>query len=135
MTEGKKAIPSQKRAKRRRKPMEVASRKQAIRNFCLECMGYESAEVIRCTSNACWLFPYRLGSVNKKEITAEQKLLEEFEAKKKKEAAAKRKAVAEAKKTKLTKKKTTKKATKATKKSEQPGSGSQWLYGTGTKRK
>ena len=35
------------------------SRKAAIRARCLECFGYESAEVNRCTSTACPLFPYR----------------------------------------------------------------------------
>ena len=35
------------------------SRKAAIRAFCLECVGHESAEVNRCTSPACPLYPYR----------------------------------------------------------------------------
>lgn len=35
------------------------SRKAAIRAFCLECVGYESAEVNRCTAPACPLYPYR----------------------------------------------------------------------------
>ncbi len=35
------------------------SRKAALRAFCLECMGYESAEVNRCTARACPLYPYR----------------------------------------------------------------------------
>lgn len=35
------------------------SRKAAMRAFCLECMGYESAEVSRCTAPACPLFEYR----------------------------------------------------------------------------
>jgi len=35
------------------------SRKTAIRAFCLECFGYESAEVNRCTAPACPLYPYR----------------------------------------------------------------------------
>ena len=35
------------------------SRKVAIRAFCLECFGYESAEVNRCTAPTCPLFPYR----------------------------------------------------------------------------
>ena len=44
-----------------RQPGEVATRKYAIRNFCLECMGYNAAEVRRCTAPECWLYPYRLG--------------------------------------------------------------------------
>ena len=35
------------------------SRKAAIRAFCLECFGYESAEVNRCTAPTCPLYPYR----------------------------------------------------------------------------
>ncbi len=35
------------------------SRKAAIRAACLECMGYQSAEVNRCTAPACPLYPYR----------------------------------------------------------------------------
>lgn len=35
------------------------SRKAAIRGLCLECMGYQSAEVNRCTAPACPLYPYR----------------------------------------------------------------------------
>lgn len=72
MSDSESKIPSQKRLRRRRKPGEVVSRKQAIRNFCLECVGYESAEVIRCTSTECWLHPYRLGAVDKDEIEDEQ---------------------------------------------------------------
>ena len=37
------------------------SRKAAMRAFCLECVGYESAEVNRCTAPACPLYPYREG--------------------------------------------------------------------------
>ena len=35
------------------------SRKAAMRAFCLECMGYDAAEVRRCTAPACPLYPYR----------------------------------------------------------------------------
>ena len=38
---------------------EGKSRKAAIRAFCLECMGYQSAEVNRCTAPACPLYSYR----------------------------------------------------------------------------
>lgn len=36
------------------------SRKAAIRAFCLECMGWQSAEVPRCTVPACPLYEFRL---------------------------------------------------------------------------
>lgn len=48
--------------KHRRDPgtlVKPASR--AIRYFCLECMGYQQAEVGRCTATECHLWPYRLG--------------------------------------------------------------------------
>ncbi len=48
--------------KRRRLPNEICTARTAIRNHCLECVGYESAEVARCTAPACWLYPYRLGA-------------------------------------------------------------------------
>ena len=34
---------------------------RVIRLFCLECMGGNAAEVRRCTSPGCALFPYRMG--------------------------------------------------------------------------
>jgi hypothetical protein len=37
------------------------SRKAALRAFCLECVGYESAEVNCCTTPACPLYEYREG--------------------------------------------------------------------------
>jgi hypothetical protein len=40
---------------RKRNPIKV------IRAFCLSCMGDNSAEVRRCTSPGCALFPYRMG--------------------------------------------------------------------------
>jgi hypothetical protein len=40
---------------RRRNPIEV------MRIFCLDCMGGNRAEVRRCTSVGCSLWPYRLG--------------------------------------------------------------------------
>jgi hypothetical protein len=39
----------------KRNPIKV------IRAFCLTCMGGNAAEVRRCTSPGCALFPYRLG--------------------------------------------------------------------------
>ena len=35
------------------------SREAAFRAFCLECVGYESAEVNRCTVPACPLYTFR----------------------------------------------------------------------------
>ena len=34
---------------------------ETMRKFCLGCMGGNAAEVRRCTSPGCALFPYRLG--------------------------------------------------------------------------
>lgn len=35
--------------------------KRAIRAMCIECMGGMQAEVARCTSDDCALFPFRMG--------------------------------------------------------------------------
>ena len=34
---------------------------KAIRLFCRECLGYQIAEIPRCTAPLCPLFPYRMG--------------------------------------------------------------------------
>ena len=47
--------------RRWRRPGQLTSRVNAIRNHCLECVGYNSAEVERCTAPECWLWPYRFG--------------------------------------------------------------------------
>ncbi len=47
--------------RRRREPGEVATPIIAIRNFCLECCGYQPSEVKLCTAPKCWLYPYRFG--------------------------------------------------------------------------
>jgi hypothetical protein len=44
-----------------RKEDEVATARVSIRNHCVECMGWNVAEVERCTSPDCWLYPHRLG--------------------------------------------------------------------------
>ena len=36
-------------------------RAEAIRLFCLECMGGSMPEVRRCVSPACFLYPFRFG--------------------------------------------------------------------------
>jgi len=48
--------------RRRRKEGEIATRGIAIRNFCLECVGYNSGEVSKCSAKKCWLYPYRMGA-------------------------------------------------------------------------
>jgi len=47
--------------KRRRQRGELASPLKSIRNHCLECCGYNHAEVTRCTAPGCWLYPFRAG--------------------------------------------------------------------------
>ena len=46
-------------------PGEVATRSVAIRNHCLECCGYNNAEVRRCSGPECWLYPYRMGTLDR----------------------------------------------------------------------
>lgn len=41
------------------------TRKNAIRRFCLECMGGSVREVRLCTAPNCPLYPYRMGNKNK----------------------------------------------------------------------
>lgn len=36
------------------------SRKAAIRSFCLECVGWDAAEVQKCKDRACPLYRWRL---------------------------------------------------------------------------
>lgn len=45
-----------------RKALTGKSRRAAIRSFCLECVGYQQAEVDRCPAIACPLHPFRLPS-------------------------------------------------------------------------
>ena len=35
---------------------------KVMRRFCMECMGGSTAEVRRCTSVGCALWPYRMGT-------------------------------------------------------------------------
>ncbi len=58
--------------KRRRKPGEYDGRKEAIRNMCMECMGYEMTEIKLCTAKGCWLYPWRLGALDSESIKAEK---------------------------------------------------------------
>lgn len=71
--------------KRRRKPGEAPTRKDCIRNFCLECMHYQIAEIRRCTATECWLYPYRLGALDKETIEAEREQVKEEKSRKRKE--------------------------------------------------
>lgn len=57
---------------RERKPGELPTRKNAIRLFCLECCGWQYSETAKCSHESCWLYPYRMGSVNKKEVEEEK---------------------------------------------------------------
>ena len=43
-----------------RRAWDAASRKGAIRAFCLECVGWQESEVHQCTAPACPLFEFRL---------------------------------------------------------------------------
>ena len=50
---------------------------KAIRRFCLECMGYQQAEVPRCTAPNCPLFPFRMGESHKDVSPEERKRMSE----------------------------------------------------------
>lgn len=58
-----KSINFKKVVMRRRKQNEIPSLRVAIRNHCLECMGYQTGEVPICTSPECWLYPWRMGKL------------------------------------------------------------------------
>ena len=47
----------------------------AIKEFCMECCGYNSADVKTCTAPNCPLFAFRSGKnpYRKREMTAEQR--------------------------------------------------------------
>ena len=47
--------------RRRREPDEIPTARVAVRNHCLECVGYVVKDVERCTAPECWLYPWRLG--------------------------------------------------------------------------
>ncbi len=50
--------------KKRREIGEIASKKMAIRNHCLECVGYSEKEVTECTATKCWMWPWRFGTLS-----------------------------------------------------------------------
>ena len=37
---------------------------KAIRLFCIECMGFQLAEIPKCTAPLCPLFPFRMGKAH-----------------------------------------------------------------------
>ena len=63
--------------RRRREPGELAGRGHAIRNHCLECMGWESSKAVgECVSPACWLYPWRFGPGGPRNVNSGQKTRE-----------------------------------------------------------
>lgn len=46
---------------------------QAIKAFCFDCSGENRAEVKRCSSPKCPLFPYRTGHTAGRKMTEEQR--------------------------------------------------------------
>lgn len=72
-------------SKNGRKLGELVTRKQAIRNFCYECMGYSYAEIPQCCAPECWLFPFRQGAVDEEAMEQERKLAKEQKEQKAKE--------------------------------------------------
>jgi len=49
---------------------QAGSRRAAIRQFCLTCMGGDLAEVRRCASSECPLHPFRMGTFHGDQGTA-----------------------------------------------------------------
>jgi hypothetical protein len=45
---------------------------RAIKEHCLECVGWQVKEVQQCTGSKCWLYPFRFGrDKSKKTIVGE----------------------------------------------------------------
>jgi len=42
------------------------SRKQAVKDYCKECCGYQANMVRKCTDYSCHLYPFRLGTPDTK---------------------------------------------------------------------
>lgn len=63
--------------KKRRREVngEYVGRREAIRNFCMECMGYQMAEIKKCTAKECWLYPWRLGVLDSESLDAEKEMV------------------------------------------------------------
>jgi len=47
---------------RRQPGTRVGPARQAIRCFCLECVGYLARDVASCADTQCHLWPYRFGT-------------------------------------------------------------------------
>jgi len=50
------------------------SRKQAIRLHCLDCMGFQEAEVRKCSIKSCPLHPYRMSIAERVKLISYKKL-------------------------------------------------------------
>ena len=44
------------------------SRATAMRCFCIECLGGQIKEIVKCTDLHCPLYPYRSGRFAKKDV-------------------------------------------------------------------
>ena len=47
-----------------------------IRAKCLDCVGYQPVEVRKCTAKACFLWPFRMGSTDRKDLDENLAVLE-----------------------------------------------------------
>ena len=57
--------------RRRRRSGEIPTQRFAIQNHCRECMGFTSDDmpslracVAACTAVECWVYPWRLGTLD-----------------------------------------------------------------------
>jgi len=50
---------------------------KAIRKFCVECMGFQVSEIIKCTAPLCPLFPFRQGKTGREISPEEMKRMQE----------------------------------------------------------
>ena len=48
--------------RQKKKALETGSRVQAVRAFCLSCLGGQWSEVRECGSRDCPLWPFRMGA-------------------------------------------------------------------------
>lgn len=65
--------------------VKTLTARSAIRHHCRECMGWNAAEVRRCTSPLCALFPFRtrdkvtecgLDEIDEEDDSEEEKVIE-----------------------------------------------------------
>ena len=64
---GRFSVPQKYESMYRRAMTGKSKRKDAIRVNCLMCMGWDAAEVNRCTAPHCPLYPYRHGEAEQQE--------------------------------------------------------------------